>query len=58
MESYLYLNGKPLVKPPQTIEERLNERLERTGYKFDDIVRMNERAVLQIVVIVYNARLI
>ena len=49
MERALYLNGKPLIHPPLTIEEQLNERLDRTGYKIDDLNRLNEKPVLQIV---------
>ncbi|CAD8137175.1 unnamed protein product [Paramecium octaurelia] len=49
MERSLYLNGKPLINPPLTIEEQLNERLDRTGYKIDDLNRLNERPVLQII---------
>ncbi|CAK88238.1 unnamed protein product (macronuclear) [Paramecium tetraurelia] len=51
MERSLYLNGKPLINPPLTIEEQLNERLDRTGYKIDDLNRLNEKPVLQIVLI-------
>ena len=53
MEKSLYLNGKPLIKPPLTIDEQLNERLDRTGYKIDDLNRLNEKPVLQIVSIKY-----
>ncbi|CAD8144467.1 unnamed protein product [Paramecium octaurelia] len=49
MERSLYLNGKPLINPPLTIEEQLNERLDRTGYKIDDLNRLNEKPVLQII---------
>ncbi|CAD8144346.1 unnamed protein product [Paramecium pentaurelia] len=49
MEKALYLNGKPLIHPPLTIEEQLNERLDRTGYKIDDLNRLNEKPVLQII---------
>ncbi|CAD8056412.1 unnamed protein product [Paramecium sonneborni] len=49
MEKALYLNGKPLIKPPLTVDEQLNERLDRTGYKIDDLNRLNEKPVLQII---------
>ncbi|CAD8141604.1 unnamed protein product [Paramecium pentaurelia] len=49
MERALILNGKPLIPPPLTIEEQLNERLDRTGYKIDDLNRLNEKPVLQII---------
>ncbi|CAD8053280.1 unnamed protein product [Paramecium sonneborni] len=49
MEKTFYLNGKPLVQPPLTIEQRLNERLARTGYQIEDINRLNERPKLQII---------
>ncbi|CAD8139220.1 unnamed protein product [Paramecium octaurelia] len=49
MERSFYLNGKPLVQPPLSIEQQLNERLSRTGYKIEDINRLNERPVLSII---------
>ncbi|CAD8044721.1 unnamed protein product [Paramecium primaurelia] len=49
MESSLYLNGKPLVEPPLTIDQLLNERLQRTGYKIEDINKLNERPTLLII---------
>ncbi|CAK85262.1 unnamed protein product (macronuclear) [Paramecium tetraurelia] len=49
MERSFYLNGKPLVQPPLSIDQQLNERLARTGYKIEDINRLNERPVLSII---------
>ncbi|CAD8043098.1 unnamed protein product [Paramecium primaurelia] len=49
MERSFYLNGKPLVQPPLTIDQQLNERLSRTGYKIEDINKLNERPILQII---------
>ncbi|CAD8059383.1 unnamed protein product [Paramecium sonneborni] len=49
MEKAFYLNGKPLIKPQLSNDEQLNERLDRTGYKIDDLNRLNEKPVLQII---------
>lgn len=46
MENSLYLNGKPLIEPPLTIDQKLNERLVRTGYNIEDINKLNELPTL------------
>lgn len=49
MERHFFLNGKPLLKPPASVAEVLDDRLRSSNLEFGDVVKLNERPHLFVV---------
>ncbi|KAM3140193.1 hypothetical protein pb186bvf_007746 [Paramecium bursaria] len=49
MERAFFLNGRPLINPPLTVEQQLDMRLEGNGYQLKDILKLDEKPKMQLI---------
>jgi hypothetical protein len=56
MDRAFYLNGRPLLKPPPTEDEILEQRLKASNFSMHDILQVTQPPTVQLVSYLYNSR--